>query len=138
MKKLMGLFLSGVAVIVLSGCGSSSSSGSDNGDDSGSGGNSYFDVHILDLEQGYAISGYNSDSEDVTLMYCNDQYDYYRGNEYFYGIFNIVGSEVQMSDSAGGSYIIGTPNDLLEVDENYYIWDVGSDITVESISLINC
>lgn len=135
MQKLMNLFLSGVAVVALSGCGGSSTS---DGEDDNGGGNSYVDVHILDLEQGYAISGYNDVSDNVTLEYCYDEYKYYRGSEYFYGTFNIVDTEIQMYDSDGGSYIIDTPNELLEVDENYYIWDISSDITVESIDLIDC
>ena len=134
MKKLRSLVFAGIAVFTFSGCGGTSGDG---GGDDGSG-ELYTTVDIEHLYQGYGMTGYSDDMEDVTLVYCGGQYDYYRGSEHFYGDFNIVDDEIQMYDHDGGSYIIDTDNYFLEVGEYYYIFDINSDITVESIYAISC
>lgn len=131
MKKFMGLVLAGVAVFALSGCG-----GGGDGDDGDTGG--YTDVDILDLDLGYVIDGQSSYGNDVRLVYCRGDYDYYRDSTHFDGTFNIVGDEIQMYDSDGGTYIIDTDNNFLEVGEFYDIFDVADDITVESIFETDC
>jgi len=129
MKKLMGLFISGVAVLALSGCSSDSSSTGDNEISS---------VDVLDLEDGYQINGYNDANQYVTLEYCANRYDYYRGdNEEFHGTFNINASDtINMYDN-GASYIIETDG-YLRVNSFYDIYDIADQITIESIVEISC
>ncbi len=43
-----------------------------------------------------------------------------------------------MYDSDGGSYVIDTDDGYLDVGENYYIYDINTDITVETITPISC
>jgi len=131
MKKCMGLVLAGVAVFALSGC----DTGSD-GDGSSGGDITYIDISDLDL--GYVIDGHSSYGNDVRLVYCRNGYDYYRGSTHFDGTFNIKNDEIQMYDSASGTYIIDTDNYLIEVGEYYDIFDVADDITVDSIFETSC
>ncbi len=151
MKKFISLFILIIALFAVSGCGSSGSS-SDNGyapaplpvdpipvdptpidpipsDQS---------VDLLDLGYGYAIEGYSSYGEYVALDYCGSAYDLYRDSEHFYGEFNTDGYTINMYDSDGGSYVIDTDDGYLDVGENYYIYDINTDITVETITPISC
>ena len=134
MKKLMSLFLSGVAVIALSGC----SGGSD--DNTPSGPVTVDAVDIFDLHQGYRISGINSDDDNIDMVYCGEEYDIYPGSEHHSGTFSIndAGDRINMFDDDEGSYRIDTPNGLLEVDEDYDIKYVDDYILVESITEITC
>ncbi len=162
MKKLVSLSILGIAVLTLSGCGSSG------------GDNIYvapppiivdpaplppvidpeplppiidpepllpieeLSVNLYDLTYGYAVEGYSSYGEQVSLDYCANGYDLYRGNEHFHGEFNTNGYTINMYDSDGGSYVIDTDDGYLDVGENYYIYDIDTDITVEAIYPIPC
>ena len=140
MKILMSLFLSGVAIIALNGCGGGGSGGS-GGSGGGVGPNTYTDVHVLDLDDGYIIDGHNLAGQDVTLEYCKGNYDYYSGPDHWYGHFSIKNDRINMFDDTptGGSYTIDTVNDLLEVDEEYYIFDQNDEIIIEQITEdLNC
>ena len=131
MKKLMGLFISGVAVLALSGCTADSSTG---GDDEIS------SVNVFYLEDGYQINGYNDAGQDVTFEYCGNRYDYYRGdNEAFHGRFNINENYTinMYDDSDDGSYIMDTDG-YLRVNSFYDIYDIADQITIESIVEISC
>ena len=136
MKKLMSLFLSGIAVVALSGCGSSSA-GVNNG---GNPPEIISAVDILDLDLGYRISGINSDDDSIDIEYCGANYDIYVGADYHSGTFDVndAGDRINMFDDDGGSYRIDTPNGLLELDEDYEIKFVDDYILVESISEISC
>lgn len=96
-------------------------------------------VDILNLDDGYVIDGYNSQDENVRLIYCGTGYDYSRASLSFSGTFNINSTQsiINMFDN-GGSYIINTGNGYLEVGENYDIYDVKYDITVEAIFETAC
>ena len=133
MKKLMGLFLSGVAVVALSGCGGGSD---DSGDGGGSGPNTYAEVHVLDLDDGYIIDGHNLAGQEVTFEYCNGKYEYYSGPDHWYGHFGINADRINMWDDTptGGSYTIDTGNNLLEVGIEYYIFDQNDEIIVDQIT----
>ena len=143
MNKLKSFLLAGVTILALSGC-SGGSSDSDYTGDTGGEGNSYDDVYLLDLEQGYSIKGYSDEEEEVEFIYCNDEYEYYRDSENFFGSFYIKDDEIQMSDEKGGSYtlIVDTydSNDesLIVKGETYACPSLARDLTVESISLVNC
>ncbi len=134
MKKLMGLFISGVAVLALSGCSSDSSSTGDNEISS---------VDVLDLEDGYQINGYNDANQYVTLEYCANRYDYYRGdNEEFHGTFSIGDSDYELNTRInmydnGTSYRIDTDG-YLRVNDFYDIYDTIDEIEIESIVEISC
>ncbi len=95
-------------------------------------------VDLLDLSYGYAIEGYSSYGEFVALDYCGYGYDLYRSSEHFYGDFNTDGYTINMYDSDGGSYILDTADGYIDVGMNYYIYDINTDITVESITAITC
>ena len=140
-NRLMSLVLSGVAIIGLNACGGG-------GDDGDTGSNlpiEITEVDILDLDEGYQINGVNDANEDVTLEYCANEYDYYRGDdEAFHGTFNIgdIGSDtdvrINMFDDDGGTYVIDTDNGHLHIDEIYDIDFVNDEIDVESIVEISC
>lgn len=139
MKKLMNLFISGVAVIALSGCGG----GSDDGDINPP--SAITEIDILKLNEGYQINGFNYADEEVTLEYCGNEYDYYRADdEEFHGTFNIgdIGSDtdvrINMFDDDGGTYVIDTDDGHLYIDEIYDIDFVNDEIDVESIVEISC
>lgn len=136
MNKFMSLALSGVTVIVLSGCGGGSD-GDSGGDSGGSTGPDTFSaVDVLGLDQGYIIDGYNESGEDVTLEYCNGSYDYYSGSGHWYGHFSINADRINMFDDTptGGSYRIDTFNNLIEVGEEYSIDFQNDEIIVEQIT----
>ncbi len=140
MKKLIGLFLSGVAVIALSGCSSDSSTG----DSSTGGDNEISSVDVLDLQDGYQINGYNDAGQDVILEYCDNTYSYFTGPGAFSGTFAIgntddeINARINMFDDDGGSYRIDTEDGYLRVDEEYDILEQGDEIIVESIVEISC
>lgn len=131
----MGLMALGLSMALLSGCGGG---GGDDFVEEGSGGSNDSRVDISDLDLGYVIEGESSYGNDVRLVYCRGDYDYYRNSTHFDGTFNIIGDEIQMHDSASGTYIIDTDNNYLEVGEYYDIFDVADDITVESIFETSC
>ncbi len=141
MKRIMSVIIGGVAVVALSGCGGG---GGDNPPVSGGGGNNPSvnqDVDILDLDLGFIIDGHNDAGEDVTLEYCNGNYEYYSGSGHWYGHFSISGDRINMFDdtSTGGSYRIDTLNNYLEVGEWYSIDFQNDEITVEQITEdLNC
>ncbi len=95
-------------------------------------------VDLLDLSYGYAIEGYSSYGEFVALDYCGYGYDLYRDSEHFYGEFTTDGYTINMYDSDGGSYIVDTDDGYIDIGMNYYIYDIDTDITVESITAISC
>ncbi len=95
-------------------------------------------VDILDLYLGYAIEGYSAYGEFVALEYCIDGYDFYRDSEHFFGSFSSSDFTINMYDSDGGSYVIDTDDGFLHIGENYYIFDVDTDITVDNIYPIDC
>ena len=138
MKKFKGLLLAGVAIFALSGCG-----GSSNTDTSGSG-NTYDDVYIDELEEGYSIKGYSDRDEEVEFIYCNNEYVYYRDNDTFTGTFDIDDGEIEMYDDTYGTYVLivdtydNNGDSLMKVDETYVCPSLARDLTVESISLVNC
>ena len=70
-KKLFGLLLSGSMVLALSGCGGGGDGG-DGGDGGGQPPISYDSIEIIDLNEGYEISGVNNRNEKITLRYCPD------------------------------------------------------------------
>ena len=133
----MSLLLSGIAIIALSGCGSSSSTESNPPIE-------ITEVDILNLDEGYQINGVNNADEDVTFEYCANEYDYYRDNDHFLGTFNIgdIGADtdvrINMFDDDGSSYRIDTDNGRLHVGKIYYIDFVSDEIEVESIVKISC
>ncbi len=136
MKRIMSVIISGVAVVVLSGCGGGG------GDDAPpSGPQTFNEVDIFDLDSGYIIDGYNDAGEDVTLEYCKGNYEYYSGSGHWYGHFSISNDRINMFDDtpAGGSYRIDTLNNYLEVGEWYSIDFQNDEITVEQITEdLNC
>ncbi len=141
MKKFKSLLLVGTVVLfALNGC----SGGDDDVGGNGGAGNTYNDVYLADLEQGYSIKGYSDRDEEVEFRYCNNSYEYYRDNEEFSGTFNIDDDEIEMHDDASGTYvlIVDTYDDntesLLIKDKTYACPSLGRDLTVESISLITC
>jgi len=136
-KKLFGLLLSGSMVLALSGCGGGGDGG-DGGDGGGQPPISYDSIEIIDLNEGYEISGVNNRNEKITLLYCSDgHYEYYRNSERFTGDYNIVYDEIQMIDKTG-SYVIKTGNNYLEVGEVYPCDSLGRDLEVNSIVESNC
>ena len=134
MKKLMSMAFAGVALVALNGCGSSG--GDDNAPVEPIGPITFGAVDVLDLPQGYIIDGYNEAGEDVTLEFCNDDYDYYSGPDHWYGEFFIIDDRINMLDETptGGSYRIDTDNYKLEVGEKYYIDFQNDEIIVEQIT----
>jgi len=132
MKKLIGLFISGVAVLALSGCGG------------GGGDDEILSVDVLDLKKGYQINGYNDDKQDVTLKYCNNTYTYFTDEYKYYGTFSIgdtvteEDARINMFDDDDGSYRVDTEDGYLRVDEKYDILYQGDEIIVESIVEISC
>jgi len=140
MKKFKSLLIVGAVLFTLNGC-----SGGD-GDTGGNGGvgNSYNDVYLEDLEQGYSIRGYSDRGEEVELRYCNNRYEYYRDNEEFFGTFDIDDDEIEMHDDASGTYVLivdtydNDTESLLIKDKTYACPSLGRDLTVEGITLINC
>jgi len=140
MKKFKGLVLAGVAIFALSGCGSSSGGDTDTSGE----GNTYDDVYLTELDQGYSIKGYSSEDEEVEFIYCNDEYEYYRDNENFFGTFFIDDDEIEMNDEKGGSYVLivdtydNNGDSLMKVDKTYACPSLARDLTVESISLVDC
>ena len=135
MKKLMSVAFAGVALIALNGCGGGS-------DSSPTIGPATFDsVDVLDLTDGFIIDGYNQGGEDMTLEFCNGDYDYYSGPDRWYGSFSISGDRVNMFDETptGGSYRIDTYNNLFEVGVEYPIDFQNDEILVEQITEnLNC
>jgi hypothetical protein len=98
-----------------------------------------YSVDVYDLDNGYAIEGYNENGDVTIIEYCKGQYTYYRGVESFYGDFNTDGYTINMFDMDGGSYIVDTDNGLIEVGMNYYIFDINSYIDVDAIvPLVDC
>ena len=146
MKKLTGLIFTGVALFALNGCGgdSDSSSGGNTNPDNGGGGNTYNDVYLTDLEQGYSIRGYNTNNESIELIYCGVNYDYSRDGEWFNGTFFIDYDEVEMSDNNGGSYVLNVDtydnNDdsMIINGQTYACPSLGRDLTVEQITQVDC
>ncbi len=136
MKKLLGLLLSGVAIVALSGCGTTDGDGDNGGGNPGV----ITSVDIYNLEQGYRISGVNVDDDDIDVLYCGNNYDLYTGSDHFTGTFNIgdEGYRINMFDDDGGSYRVDTSNGNLEVDEYYQIKYIDDYIIVESITEISC
>ena len=132
-KRLLGLLVSGSMVLALNGCGGGSGSGDNGG---GQSPQTFSDVNVLDLEQGFIIDGHNNAGESVTLEYCDDNYKYYSGSGYWYGHFNINGDRINMFDdtSTGGSYRIDTLNNLLEVGQYYSIDFQNDEIIVDAIT----
>lgn len=149
MKKFISLLFAVVTVVGLSGCGSSSSGSSSSGGSIDNGenidnGNTYSDVYLTELNQGYSISGYNSSNENVEIIYCNNEYTYYRDSESFVGTFYIDDDQVEMSDYDNGSYVLivdsyddnGEP--LMVVNNTYACPSLGRDLTVNNISIVPC
>lgn len=135
MKKTIHLLLALFALFAFNACGEVEDEL--NGDTDNS---SITSVDILNLDDGYVIDGYNSQDENVRLIYCGTGYDYSRGSLSFSGTFNINSTQIiiNMFDSDGGSYIINTGNGYLEVGQNYDIYDVKYDITVKTIFETAC
>jgi len=93
----------------------------------------------MDLDDGYSLEGYSDSGELVILEYCHGTYNYYRDADYFYGDFDTSGLTINMYDSDGGSYVIDTDDGMINLGVNYYIFDVDSDITVDTIApLTDC
>jgi len=92
-----------------------------------------YSIDLYNLDDGYAIEGYDEFGDMAILEYCHGTYTYYRGNETFYGDFNTDGYTINMYDSDGGSYVIDTDTGAIEVGMNYYIFDINSDIDVDAI-----
>ena len=120
----------GVALVALNGCGGGS------GDTTATGPESFDRVDVLDLTDGFIIDGYNQAGEDVTLEFCNGEYDYYSGPDHWYGNFSINEDRVNMFDETptGGSYRIDTFNYLFEVGQEYTIDFQNDEIEVEQIT----
>jgi hypothetical protein len=134
-KKLFGLLLSGSMVLALSGCGG----GGGGGDEPQIPNTEIESININNLYEGYEISGVNNLNEMITLLYCPDgHYEYYRNSESFTGDFNIVYDEIQMIDDNGGSYVIETGDNYLEVGEVYPCDSLGRDLEINSIVESNC
>ncbi len=141
MKKLTSIVFTGVAVFALSGCGSSSSSN----DDGNNGSNpTYEDVYLTELNEGYSIKGYNNLDEDIELIYCNNEYTYYRDNDTFAGTFFIDDDEVEMRDDIAGSYVLivdtydSNDESILKNDTTYACPGLGRDLTVDEITTVSC
>ena len=134
----MSLVFAGVAVFALSGCGGGSDD-NNNGSDP-----TYEDVYLTELNEGYSIKGYSDQNEDVELIYCNNEYTYYRDNDTFTGTFFIDDDEVEMSDDNGGAYVLVVDtydNDgesILNNGETYACPGLGRDLTVDEISTVSC
>ncbi len=142
MKKLLSLAISGMAVLMLNGCGGGgvSDGGIDNPTPTPPV-STVDKVDIANLYEGYEVNGVNDKGDDITLDFChNYTYVYYRGNMRFSGNFyaNSESTKIDMYDDDGGSYIIETYNGFLEVGEYYEIYDVHDEITVEEIVEIDC
>jgi len=143
MKKFTNLMFIGVALFAINGC-SGDSDGGTNGNDGNSGGNTYNDVYLTDLGQGYSIRGFNTNNENVELVYCGSGYNYSRDGEWFTGTFFIDYDEVEMSDDNGGSYVLtvdtydNSDEPILINGQTYACPSLGRDLTVEQISLVNC
>ncbi len=132
MKRIMSVIIGGVAVVALSGCGGGSGGGNNNPPVN----QDILSVDIVDLDLGFIIDGQNDAGEDVTLEYCNGNYEYYSGSGHWYGHFSISGDRINMFDDTptGGSYRIDTLNNYLEVGEWYSIDFQNDEITVDQIT----
>jgi len=143
MKKLTSLIFTGVALFALNGCGSDGGSDGGGNPDNG-GGNTYNDVYLSELGEGYSIRGYNTNNESVELIYCGVNYDYSRDGEWFSGTFFIDYDEVEMSDNNGGSYVLNVDtydnndNSIIINGQTYACPSLGRDLTVDQISRVNC
>jgi len=91
-------------------------------------------IDIMDLDNGYSLEGYSDNGELVILEYCHGTYNYYRDSDYFYGDFDTNNLTINMYDSDGGSYVIDTDDGVIDIGVNYYIFDINSDITVDTIA----
>jgi hypothetical protein len=135
-KKLFGLLLLGSMVLALSGCGGGGGGDNSPSDGGGQSPQTFSEVDVLDLNNGFIIDGRNDAGEDVTLEYCKGNYEYYSGSGHWYGHFSIKNDRVNMFDDTltGGSYRIDTINNYFEVGEWYSIDFQNDEITVEQIT----
>ena len=119
-----------VSFFILNSCGELDTNGNTN----------ITSLNINDLYLGYTIEGHNVKSQTVRFKYCNKDYTYERGSEYFTGRFNINNSQIiiNMFDAKGGSYIWDTSTGEINVGREYYIYDVSDEIIVDGIYKTSC
>jgi len=126
MKKMIGLAVGAVAMVVLSGCQPSN------------GGSTVNKVDILDLTDGYVIEGTDQDNKDVELDFCGNRYVLYHDGADFSGTFSIGDSDYRINmfqkSPTTGSYRIDTDNGFLWKNSTYEIKYNGYDISIDTIT----
>ncbi len=140
MKNIIGLAIGVMAMIVLSGCNTTTPSDSNYGASL-----SYVDIY--DLADGYKISGVDtSTGEDVDLcFYENYMYEYGRGTTLFEGEYEPTYSTTYGSDvinfyepdkaNRTDSYVLEVPGGIMYLDEIYYFYGLDhNNIAIESIT----
>jgi len=138
MRNLILLILS---LFVLNSCGDLDGENGNNSNNNDNNSNTDItSLNINNLYLGYTIEGHNVKNQTVRFNYCNKNYTYKRGNEYFSGRFNINNSQIiiNMFDAKGGSYIWDTSTGDINVGREYYIYDVSDEIIVDGIYKTNC
>jgi len=130
MKKLTTILLSGITAIVLSACGSSSSSQG-----------SLAEVEINDLYLGYSISGTYSSGDPATFEYCNNVVTKIATGTQE-GTFDLVDDVVNMYFDNFERYLDPEFNGdvyVLTLDGSYDTYDNGLGLfTITDISTIPC
>ena len=126
-----------VSFFVLNSCGDVNNTDGTSGDNSLT---KITSLNINDLYLGYTIEGHNVKNQTVRFAYCNKNYTYERGSEYFSGRFNINSTQIiiNMFDAKGGSYIWNTSTGEINLNSQYYIYDVSDEIIVDGIYKTNC
>ncbi len=134
MNKFIQIVFLGLSFLAFTGCGSSDSSSLPPSREDPIA-QSYDVVDLLDLKDGYIVSGENDSGQNVTLSFCFDDYNYYSGDRQWNGYYRLNGQRINMFDETptGGSYRIDTFNGLLEVGEIYTIDFQNDEIFVRSI-----
>jgi len=129
MKKVINILLAGTTAIVMSACGSSSSS------------SSLPEVDISQLHEGYSISGTYASGDPATFEYCNNEVTMIAEGTRV-GTFSLEVNDVIMTlPNNDYRYLVAEIIDdgvyILTLNGTYDTYDHG-DFTITNISTIPC